>query len=298
MAYEKRMCILKQLKRGFTADGGILTGVVHAERTGRKTQIIPRVLGLVPVKEGTYALAVKIGEKTFVSDYQKEITIEETPSLKDGFCVLLCYVKGDAEGIAFGRCGQDQTEYKTLLSLFEKGEEKQKKVNTLCKKEEKKGNIYDDEAISDVNFYERERAVEDENASSNQEEKGGEKEGERILDEDETNAFSLQRKTLSYFCENREKIEECLKKYPPDHRLKKVFPYSEWVNKEETLFGVIYERGEPCFVCVAIEKGKNIPAEMQEEGVFVPTDYFEEEKGFYVIFKSAHTGETVKMKNS
>ena len=34
MAYEKKLCILKQIGKGFTADGMPLMGAVYAERLG------------------------------------------------------------------------------------------------------------------------------------------------------------------------------------------------------------------------------------------------------------------------
>lgn len=282
------MCVIKQLKRGFTADGGTLSGVVHAEKIGKELTLYPRILSLAPVSEGNYAIAVKIAEKTFIGNLKDAIKINDAPSLKDGFCALICFVKSDAEALAFGRCGNINCSVEELLSLFEQKEERKKKTLTSEQKEEKK---YDDEAIADANYYE------DENAASIQKEKGGEAKKNVALCEDEENAFSLQQKSLTYYNENREKIEECLKKYPKDERLKGVFPTSEWVNKEGTLFGVIYENGYPLYVCVAVEKGEKKIEQAEEEGVFVPTSFFHPEEGFYVIFKSAHTGEQVNMKS-
>ena len=57
MAYEKRVCVLKQMKKGFAADGGDLSGAVYAERLGSELTVTPRLLGLSPLKEGRYALA-------------------------------------------------------------------------------------------------------------------------------------------------------------------------------------------------------------------------------------------------
>ena len=61
MAYEKRLCVLKQIKKGFSADGSPLSGAVYAERMGSELTVTPRLAGIAPVKEGRYALAVWAG---------------------------------------------------------------------------------------------------------------------------------------------------------------------------------------------------------------------------------------------
>ena len=51
MAYEKRVCVVKQIKKGFSADGGALTGAVYAERLGGELTITPRIAGLSPLRD-------------------------------------------------------------------------------------------------------------------------------------------------------------------------------------------------------------------------------------------------------
>ena len=68
MAYEKRVCVMKQVKKGFTADGGALSGAVYAERTGETLKITPRLLGLAPVRDGRYVLVVRASGQTFCLD--------------------------------------------------------------------------------------------------------------------------------------------------------------------------------------------------------------------------------------
>ena len=58
MPFEKRVCVLKQVKKGFTADGSALSGAVYCERLGEEITVMPRLLGIAPVKEGRYALAL------------------------------------------------------------------------------------------------------------------------------------------------------------------------------------------------------------------------------------------------
>src|SRR5699024_9097211 len=65
MAYEKKLCILKQIGKGFTADGMPLMGAVYAERLGSDLTLTPRIAGLAPLHEGRYALAVVVGRKEY-----------------------------------------------------------------------------------------------------------------------------------------------------------------------------------------------------------------------------------------
>ena len=108
MAYEKRVCVMKQVKKGFTADGGALSGAVYAERTGETLKITPRLLGLAPVRDGRYVLIVRASGQTFCLDFSEGVIDEfQAPSIKEGFCALLCYVRaGGAEAVAFGACGK------------------------------------------------------------------------------------------------------------------------------------------------------------------------------------------------
>ncbi len=125
MPYEKRLCVLKQLKKGFSADGSPLSGAAYAERLGQELILSPKIVGLSPLREGRYALALWIGGKTYCLELKgnEQLRIPDTPPLKDGFSALLCFVRsGDAEPIAYGYCGGAPSEHGILLSVFSKKE--------------------------------------------------------------------------------------------------------------------------------------------------------------------------------
>ena len=131
MAYEKRVCVLKQVKKGFTADGGTLSGAVYAERLGSELTITPRLLGIAPVKEGRYVLAVSIESKGYCLELRgnEALRIPDAPSVRDGFSALVCFVRGEAEPIAFGACGLASPSYTALLAAVQgEGEKKRKKL--------------------------------------------------------------------------------------------------------------------------------------------------------------------------
>ena len=93
MAYEKRVCVLKQVKKGFSADGGALTGAVYAERLGSDLTLTPKIAGIAPLREGRYAFAVWVGGQTYCVEYGASMRIANAPSLSRGISVLLCFIR-------------------------------------------------------------------------------------------------------------------------------------------------------------------------------------------------------------
>lgn len=132
MAYEKKLCILKQIGKGFTADGMPLMGAVYAERLGSELTITPRIAGLAPLKEGRYALAVLVGRKEYCLELKGNtaLRVPDCPSLEGGFAVLLCFVSREAEPVAFGSCGSAQSDYTALLDAFRSLPERERRART------------------------------------------------------------------------------------------------------------------------------------------------------------------------
>ena len=65
MSYEKRVAVLKQINKGFSADGGALSGAVYLERFGRELTVKVQAAGLAALKEGRYALVLSVGNTNF-----------------------------------------------------------------------------------------------------------------------------------------------------------------------------------------------------------------------------------------
>ena len=118
--YEKRVCIVKQLRKGFSADGGTLSGAVYAERIGRELTVTPRV-PLPPPGDGTYLLILRVQDRTFVFSLgEGAIRAEDAPSVREGFAALICHAGQDVEPVAFGRCGRCTAGAEQLLSEAQK----------------------------------------------------------------------------------------------------------------------------------------------------------------------------------
>lgn len=301
MAYEKRICVLKQIKKGFSADGASLSGAVYAERLGSELTVTPRILGIAPVREGRYALVVAAEEKTAVLELKgaEAVTVSDFPSIKAGIAVLLAFIRGDAEPIAFGSCGIAPASYEPLLAALTEHGKKSKReevAEDLPPFREQATAKYDDEAIARSDYYRRPPNADDDADRAGVEGAENAQDG-AYFEQNEDDAIAMPRGTLTYYNTVRERLDEAFRKFPQDDRLRSVFPFSEWVRAEGgALLGVIYEGGIPKYLCVAAE-GENPPAGMEGKACFVPFSHFTETEGMWVVFQSADSGEYVTVKD-
>lgn len=327
MAYEKRVCVIKQVKKGFSADGGALTGAVYAERFGDELTVTPRIAGLSPLRDGKYLLVLRADGQTLCLELRGSapLRLDNAPSVKDGFAVLLCYFKGEAEPIAFGRCGTAPEKYAELLESVQSAKKRTVPIpmppNQLpigtpnvplapgvplpdalppeetpqrmpeengCQSSpqaERAAARYDDEAIAADNYFVASRDGDEEIADKSSQADGAAAHG------DARDAFSRPRGTLTYYYSVKSQMDEVFRG-ERDTRLLSVFPHSEWVRKGEALLGIIYEEGIPRYLCVAVF-GKR-PEEMGERAVFVPLSPFTEDSGAWIVFQDADTGEYIQ----
>ncbi len=301
MSYEKRLCVLKQIKKGFSADGRSLSGSVHAERLGDTLTLTLRLLDVAPVKEGRYALAVKIGKSCYLFDLDKTdgLKIENCPSLQNGFSALVVFMRAEVEPVCFGCCGGESEDYSPLLRALQREGEGRRgatakpkpPVAPLVQK-------YEDEAIAEDDYfkekkdadeyYENEDAPRCDQATQAKKACGA---GDGSHDEDEGVRPLLKGGNLAYYCEMRDKIDAAFKKYPRVAAFEGVFEQSEWVDAGGALFGIVYEGGKPKYLCLATD---DVREQTANDVCFVPNTPFAEE-GKYVLFQSADTGELVRV---
>ena len=336
MAYEKRVAVLKQVNKGFSADGSALSGAVYAERLGGELSLKVQAAGLASLKEGRYALVLWAENKTVCVDLGRgePIKISNAPSIKEGFAALVAYVREEVQPVAFGRCGSATSDVRLLLNAITAEEKKGgipvmplppfeippvgpnvPRTPTVPVPEpvpeeapddrapfRERACAYDDEAIAEADyFYDSVQAGNrNENDAGEMQGKGRKKKGGKNSAEDDGNQrpFLRTKGKLTYYKKVRGAIEQAFEKFPPDTRLLSVFPRSEWVKTESALLGVIYENGQPRYLCVAAEKAGDPPEDMKEHCIFVPESPFSEDKGFYVVFQDADTGAYVNVSDS
>lgn len=320
MAYEKRLCILKQMKRGFSADGGPITGAVYAERLGTELTVTPRIAGLSPVADGRYVLVAQAGGMFYCFELRgnEALKAEEAPSIADGFSVLLCFLRGEAEPVAFGRCGNAPDDYLPLLKALSGRAARKRPVPVpmppnqipgapspqvplapaIPVPEEEEAPFrdmaaakYNDEAIASTDYYRECASHADEGGGAESEEQ---KEGQGGgADETAVHPFRLVRGGLTYYNKIAAKLKEAFAKYPRDETLLPSIPHSEWVKTEQALLGVVYAEGVPRYLCVALKEEP--PAEAKEASCFVPLSPYRENEGYFVVFQDADTGDYVKV---
>ncbi len=325
MSYEKRVCVLKQIKKGFSADGGALSGAVYAERLGTELTVTPKILGIAPVKDGRYALAVYAEGETAVLELKGNAPLKlgDFPSIKAGFAALLVFLRGEPEPVAYGSCGVAPREHTALLAAFTRAEKRKKEVPppppppefplpfapnapvvTPPGKEEEARPFreqasakYDDEAIAAENYFGGAFDGDAAALHAGPRDETAQADG-ASADADDGDVLFRPRGTLTYYRTVCEKLQDAFRRFPKDDRLKAVFPQSEWVQAESALLGVIYKEGIPQFLCVAVPAQGDPPAEMKEHGCFVPASPYSEEEGFWVVFQSADSGEYVTISDS
>lgn len=293
--YEKRLCILKQLKSGFSADGSPLSGAIYLEQLGGEVTATPKIVGLSPLFEGRYVLVLGISGKYFCYELKgnNALRIPDAPAIENGFSALVCFVKGEAEPVAFGSCGKQTDTPEYLLALLSKKTKPETKAEkpqaaspnlTSSEKDESPAPAkYDDEAIASSDYY--------------KEGEGGE-ETEKAEEETQKSAhpFAFPRGDLTYFRSVAEKLTKAMQAFPKDTSLKKTFPQSEWVKTQNGLLGIVYEAGFPRYLCVAMTCEP--PEEVKSSCVFVPTSPFNDREGYFVVFQDADTGDYVRVQDS
>ena len=336
MAYEKRVAVLKQVNKGFTVDGGALSGAVYAERLGSELQLKVQAVGLAALKGGRYVLVFSAQKQTYCLDLGggESIKIQNAPSIQKGFAILIAYMRECVQPVAFGKFGSEAADLATLLNAITAGDKKGIPVNPLPpfeippvgpnvpraptppvpeplpKKEApddrapffQRAVEYNDEAIAESDyFYDcvQEGDGNEDTASQVQGKKRKKQSGKNPSKDDGAfNPFLVTEGKLTYYKKVRDSIERAFEKFEKDTRLLSVFPRSEWVKTDGALLGVVYEDGLPRYLCVAVEKAGEPPEDMKEHCTFVPASPFTEEEGFYIVFQDADTGAYVNISES
>ncbi len=331
MNYVKKMCILRQVKQGFSGDGRTLSGLIKVEQYGKNLAVEVSIINFAPLVSGEYycLLSDGRGKTEMLSLRGKSIfNILSDIDVSGGFCGIICYVKGEVVPIAYGINGNGSYDWRAILNkalppVFPKKEGAESALssspahlvleeNEDSRYEMKEKSVpYDDEAVATENYFEEkenERVQPTKTDENAQVEGAGKEEGEKLgADPSENvdaprvrNAFETD--PDGYYLSIKRELDELFSTYPQDVSLARVFPHSEWVRlrgtaKEPTyLVGATFEEGKARYICYALaaEDKDSPPEEIRSVCTFVPLSPLVEAKGFFVIFQSAATGECIK----
>lgn len=317
MNYMKKMCILRQAKQGFSGDGKTLSGLVKVEQYGKNTAIEVSIINFAPLVSGEYycLLSDTHGKTELLPLRGKSLfNILSDMDISEGFCAIICFIKNEITPIAYGVNGHGSYDWKKILHATlppSKGKTEQDKTAVAEAVSEEKSEGYDDETLATENYYreeENEQSVSNEDSENAQtqsadqdaESKAGLNPSEDGNDQGVRPAFTTD--SDGYYRSVKDEIDELLKNYPADETLKGAFSCSEWVrvkgeeNAPQYLVGVVYDDGKAKYICYALvaEDKNSPPEEIREVCSFVPASPFDTDKGFFVIFQSAATGECIK----
>lgn len=335
MNYVKKMCILRQVKQGFSGDGKALSGLVKVEQYGKNLAVEVSIINFAPLVLGEYYCLLsdeKRNTEMLPLRGKSLFNILSDMDVSKGFCAVVCYVKNEIVPIAYGVNGNGNYDWRDILAstlppLF--GKKNEQKTSTAITDAEfldedlreavsedlqpqTTESRYDDDTVATENYYQAEEEHGQELScqtggdAQTQSESQNEREETGVDASEDVDAKRLLHpfKTDSdgYYLSVKSEIDELLKNYPRDDRLCGAFASSEWARIKGTqddpqyLVGVVYEDGKARYVCYALkaENKNDPPNEIKDVCSFVPTSPFEEEKGFFVIFQSAATGECIK----
>lgn len=296
----RKMCILKQLKSGFSSDGRFLSGVVKAEYYGGSLKAEVSLINFAPLSAGNYCCVIcdRRGETVSfpITESGGSYSANGKTDITDGFLAVVCYVDvSDYAAVACGVNGDNIYDTGALLfKLFgikknmtpasadseEKSEESPKNEREEIKAPPEKISPYDDGKISEENYY----------GFSPSDEK-----------EDNTESSSMLRLFKisggdTYYKSVRSKLDEVFRSSPRDETLREVFPHSVWVkNKTGELVGVITEQMAVKYICCAVKADGNERRKINKSGCYVPVSFFGKAEKYYVAFQDADTGEYVNV---
>ena len=333
MNFIKKMCVLRQIRPGFSGDGKQAGGVVKAEQYGKNLSVEVSVIGFAPLAAGEYyALIADAKERTELLPLRGKslFNLLSELDISEGFCAVICLVKNGVTPLAYGVSGNREYDFDRLISAagekengdfriaaadanFRAEEYGEPDDEQADEQDDKSG--YNDESIAERDYFKTEEHDErgttfkrDENARAAAENaaESGQAGQTAATDENAENVRKpLNENGDEYYRSVKDEIDELFKTHEKDDTLKEAFPCSEWVkikepDKAEYLVGVIYEEAAPLYICYAFPAADkdDPPEDIAETCAFVPLSPFIGAKGCFVIFQSTATGECVKLKKA
>lgn len=344
MNYVKKMCILRQIRQGFSADGNALSGLIKVEQYGKNLAVEVSIINFAPLSSGDYYCLLSDGKgktEMLLLRGKSLFNILTDMDVSGGFCGIVCHVKNEVVPIAYGINGNGNYDWRAILNATlppvfpkkktdkaapeiaetispppEKERVKETATNERAKHSptplnEDENTPYNDETVATENYYEEK---EDERQQPKQARQNAHDQGtvENAREEEGTdpsedgNAPRVLHPFATdpdgYYLSVKGEIDELFRNHPRDTALCAAFSCSEWVrikgeeSAPQYLVGVLYEDGKAKYICYALaaDDPDTPPEEIKEVCTFVPSTPYREDKGFFVIFQSASSGECIK----
>ncbi len=266
MNYVKKMCILRQIKQGFSGDGKTLSGLIKIEQYGKNIAVEVSIINFAPLVSGEYycLLSDGKGKTEMLSLRGKSIfNLLSDIDISGGFCGIICYVKTEVVPIAYGINGKGTYDWRAILNkalppVFpqKKGKEEEIAESALPilsgtsdgNDLQKEGGMsatnsppapYNDEEVATENYYEEK---EDERELSTQIKEDAGAQGTAQKQDEKTGATPSENEDAQnvlhpfskepdgYYLSVKRELDELFEKYPQDRTLCGAFRHSEWVR--------------------------------------------------------------------
>ena len=292
MNYVKKMCILRQIKQGFSGDGKALSGLIKVEQYGKNLAIEVSIINFAPLVSGEYycLLSDGKGKTEMLSLRGKSIfNILSDVDVSDGFCAIICFVKTDVIPIAYGINGNGSYDWRSILNAtlppvfpnnkpqkargeiaFDNTENALQENNSTPPStiiDSPKPDDYNDEEVATENYFEEvqnecvQPTKTNENArTESATENKDEKEGANAATNGNASGVlpPHEKNSDEYYLSVKREVDELFSKYPKDTTLCEAFIHSEWArikgneDNPQYLVGAVYEEGRVKYVCYAL----------------------------------------------
>lgn len=299
--YIKKIAVIKQVKPGFSADGNQISGLVKAETYAGFLKVGVSLINFAPLSEGKYVFGICDGLNTVVFE-GNSFEGESDFNLSSGFAFLVCFLKGEPSVIASASCGQ-------MACALPDLKEEMRRREVVVKKD-KDGVAYDDEAITEVNYYDgnqidesgvavcENKEKEEKRAHSADEAHSGAVEGEKgRVDREEVKGGLAGG---DYFSRMRKDVEKIFAVYPRIAALEAVmegsrFARIDYGDGKHYAFGVLYVEGKPRYICYGVPStdGTAPPKSLKGLSSFIPCG--EGGAGYWIMYQDAQTGVSVSL---
>ncbi|MGN0824138.1 MAG: hypothetical protein ACI4MB_03610 [Candidatus Coproplasma sp.] len=326
--YLKKIAVIKQLKGGFSADGGVISGLVKVETYAGYLKAEVSLINFAPLSEGRYVFGLTDGVNTVVFE-DVFFECESALNCENGFAFVVCFCHGGASPIASGYCNQAASFLPALT------QEIQNREKISPKKSD--GAAYDDEAISEINYYENKADKDDKPLFKGQKEEelqpsGGEdekavrpvkisqdgkreqdglREQEEFKSQEDLNSANAEEKESGvkkeeeiiggladgdFYSRMQADIERIFSAYPKDSDLEEVLEGGRFVkiaygNGAYYAFGVLYIGGNPAYICYGVPSlnAQEPPKSLKGISSYVPC----KKGGYWMTYQDARTGVSV-----
>lgn len=296
--YVKRIAVIKQIKDGFSADGGALSGIVKLEAYAGYLKAEISLINFAPLKEGKYLFGITDGVHCEIFEdlfYECESALNAT----GGFAFIVCFCHEKVFPIASAYCGNGASALPWLSQQLSKTQ--------VVKKQ-----VYDDEAIAEENYYERQtfkngcaiRQTAAQELLPDEQKKRCENEEnlrpcqgtQGCLEGQDDQAQDIQLSSGDFYSRIKGDVEKIFATYPKVEQLEGVIEGSRFAkisygNGGYYVFGVIYIGGNAAYICYGVPSlnAQTPPKSFKGFCSYVPC----ENGGFWMTYQDARTGVTV-----